>query len=250
MSGNPDDYRDWDAAYVLGALGAADRAAFERHIATCAPCTAAVTELAGMPGILSRLSTEEAVALTAGPAADHLREARHEWGLSQRLAASVGRQRRRSRVLLTALAGGLVAASVATGLVIGAATVRGPEPTPDPIAITTPVPVPEIEFVPAIADTVTASLTIEQGVWGTRFGWSCEYAPGDWGKGLFVAGEPWRYELVAIDAGGAETVVATWLATEEPAEGLSAVSAIAADSVTAVEIRAIGSGTVLARAEV
>ena len=45
----PDPYREWDAAYVLGALSPRDRRAFEQHLATCAACREAVAELAGMP---------------------------------------------------------------------------------------------------------------------------------------------------------------------------------------------------------
>ena len=34
----PDPYREWDAAYVLGALSPRDRRAFEQHLATCPAC--------------------------------------------------------------------------------------------------------------------------------------------------------------------------------------------------------------------
>ncbi|WP_171905349.1 anti-sigma factor family protein, partial [Cellulosimicrobium cellulans] len=62
----PDPYREWDAAYVLGALGPQDRREFERHLATCAACRDSVAGLAGMPGILGMLTPEHATAL-AGP---------------------------------------------------------------------------------------------------------------------------------------------------------------------------------------
>jgi anti-sigma factor RsiW len=65
-----DRYRDWDAAYVLGALPAHERLEYERHLETCASCRAAVAQLAGMPGILGRLSADEAVAVGSGAVGD------------------------------------------------------------------------------------------------------------------------------------------------------------------------------------
>ena len=46
MSETTDRFRDWDAAYVLGALSTEDRRAFERHLASCPECAADVAELA------------------------------------------------------------------------------------------------------------------------------------------------------------------------------------------------------------
>lgn len=42
-------------AYVLGALDAGERAAFERHLRTCAGCRGAVDELADVPALLDRV---------------------------------------------------------------------------------------------------------------------------------------------------------------------------------------------------
>jgi hypothetical protein len=237
-----DAYSEWDAAYVLGSLSTADRAEFERHLATCPTCSAAVTELAGLPGLLSKLGTEEAVALTGLPRDGHLRGARHESGEVQRLAASVSRQRRRSRVTYAAIAGGLVAASVVAGFAIGSAAL----PPTAPVASSTPVQ--QFAMTPLEANTMTASLAVTPKAWGTEFAWSCDYGSGDWATGVFTS-TPWRYELVAIDAAGTETVVATWTATGTDAAGLSAASSLPADSIRSVEIRAEGSDEALVRAE-
>jgi anti-sigma factor RsiW len=51
-----DHYRDWDAAYVLGSLSPPERRAFEEHLAICAGCRTAVTEIAGMPRLLAQVS--------------------------------------------------------------------------------------------------------------------------------------------------------------------------------------------------
>ena len=50
-----DSYREWDAAYVLGALSAAERHAYEDHLHTCRSCRQAVAELATLPGLLTQV---------------------------------------------------------------------------------------------------------------------------------------------------------------------------------------------------
>ena len=107
MTDTTDRFRDWDAAYVLGALDSEDRRAFERHLATCPVCSAAVAEFAGVPGILSKLSIEDAVALLADNDVevgvdDHLRDGVHTPGLVQRLAAAASRRRRRRKIQIPA----------------------------------------------------------------------------------------------------------------------------------------------------
>ncbi len=58
-----DEYADWDAAYVLGALSTAERLEFEGHLAECPTCRAAVADLAGMPGLLAQLPPGEVLAM-------------------------------------------------------------------------------------------------------------------------------------------------------------------------------------------
>ena len=48
-----------DGAYVLGALSPAERAAYERHLATCSFCREAVADISAMPDLLSRLDAKE-----------------------------------------------------------------------------------------------------------------------------------------------------------------------------------------------
>ncbi|MGH3314414.1 MAG: anti-sigma factor family protein, partial [Streptomyces sp.] len=61
MSADP--YREWDSAYVLGALSVPERLQFERHLEVCQVCVRSVNDLAGMPGILGRLSIDDALAV-------------------------------------------------------------------------------------------------------------------------------------------------------------------------------------------
>ncbi len=63
-----DPYSDWDAAYVLGSLSGAERREFERHLLECDSCSASVAELAGLPGLLSKVPADEAAGmLTRSP---------------------------------------------------------------------------------------------------------------------------------------------------------------------------------------
>ncbi|MCZ2263463.1 anti-sigma factor family protein, partial [Isoptericola sp. QY 916] len=62
MTAPTDPYREWDAAYVLGALSPADRRDYEEHLAGCDACRAAVAELAGLPGLLASVPAEHALA--------------------------------------------------------------------------------------------------------------------------------------------------------------------------------------------
>ncbi|AEV81358.1 hypothetical protein ACWT_0346 [Actinoplanes sp. SE50] len=48
-----------DAAYVLGALSPAERAAYEQHLATCSFCREAVADLSRVPDMLDRLDADE-----------------------------------------------------------------------------------------------------------------------------------------------------------------------------------------------
>jgi hypothetical protein len=63
-----DDYADWDAAYVLGALSVSERLEFEEHLSGCVACRGAVAELAGMPGLLAQLPAGEVLAMDHGGA--------------------------------------------------------------------------------------------------------------------------------------------------------------------------------------
>ncbi len=54
-----DKYAQWDAAYVLGALSEMDRREFDAHLGECPACREGVTELSGVPALLSLLDLDE-----------------------------------------------------------------------------------------------------------------------------------------------------------------------------------------------
>jgi hypothetical protein len=51
--------------YVLGAIDPAERALVDHHLATCRDCRDELAGLAGLPALLARVSTAEAIALAA-----------------------------------------------------------------------------------------------------------------------------------------------------------------------------------------
>ncbi len=54
-----DKYAHWDAAYVLGSLSEMDRREFDAHLEKCQTCWDAVTELSGLPALLSLLDVDD-----------------------------------------------------------------------------------------------------------------------------------------------------------------------------------------------
>ena len=54
-------HAQWDAAYVLGSLSEKDWREFEAHLGECRTCRDAVTELSGMPALLSLLDRDEVI---------------------------------------------------------------------------------------------------------------------------------------------------------------------------------------------
>jgi anti-sigma factor RsiW len=222
-----DPFREWDSAYVLGMLSPDDRRAFERHLATCTACAAAVADLAGLPGILSLLTPAEAVALDSPEPDEHLRSARHEPDLIPRLATAAARQRRRRRVQVGAL---ILAASAVigfSGFALGTALT--------PPASTSVAHAPALRAMSQVVPgAMTAQLALSEKAWGTRLDWTCDYRTANWSS------TPPTYDLVVTDSSGRETTVATWTAAKSAAAGLVASTSVPTAQIRSVEIRVGG----------
>ena len=118
-----DEYRRWDAAYVLGSLVSSERREFEEHLSGCAGCRAAVADLAGLPSLLAALSPEEAQSL------ERTDGERRTPTLQPGLAHKVQRGRRRTRL---AVAGIMLGAAAAAGAVYVEVTASAAPGCPDP----------------------------------------------------------------------------------------------------------------------
>ncbi|MBD5785629.1 zf-HC2 domain-containing protein [Cellulosimicrobium terreum] len=219
-----DPYREWDAAYVLGALGPGDRRVFEQHLASCDGCREAVAELAGLPGLLAGVDAEEAVALVPAD-----RAGSGDVVPLASLAATTRRRRVRRRGLLAAAAVALVVAGGVTGAsVTDRAGTSG----------TT------VELLPVEGTDVHAELVLTSEDWGTRLDWSCSYPAGTGDREA-------TYELVLVDEAGTREVVATWSATDAGrSDGLGASSAIPVEGIARLELGVTGIERPLAAADV
>jgi hypothetical protein len=101
-------------AYVVGALEHTERAELEAHLATCPMCRDELAELAPLPGLMSRLDLEEAIA--GPPALDAEGSAAM---LDRLLAAAASERRRASRARwLAAAAAVVLIGGAGTGAVI------------------------------------------------------------------------------------------------------------------------------------
>jgi hypothetical protein len=196
VSDYPDTFVDYDAAYVMGALDPQDRRAYEDHLSTCARCTAAVSELAGMPGLLAQVPVQQMLAprSTPEPVPDTL---------LPRLARAIRTQQLRRRVWSGALA------AAAACLVAAVALIASPwssDPPPATQAQGTVLPMTADADVP-----VTATVRLASKAWGTAVNLECTYK-----DEASLPANTWgarTYALVVVPrGGGAPHQVAEWTA--------------------------------------
>jgi anti-sigma factor RsiW len=219
-----DEYGDWDAAYVLGALGHEERKEYEAHLAKCTPCSNSVTLLAGIPGFLGKIDSNDAINLMGGatptPAVDR-------WDDSifiQKLAKRAAQAQRTSRIRNCASIG--LASSV---LVHQKSTVQSPSTQTASASWSLTNLQPQV---------MSAALRITSKSWGTHFDWSCAYSK-------VAASWPatTRYNLVLTDSSGKKFIVASWSPSGAIAKGLSATTALSVNQIKKVEVTVSGSPT-------
>jgi hypothetical protein len=257
----PDEYRRWDAAYVLGALSPAERREFEEHLATCPTCQSEVAEVAGIPGLLAQMAPEDAAVLAApeegfadgpldelreregGAAAaaagpiDQLRERADRPFDTPREPAALDRQRRR----LTRAVVVLAAAFVLLAGVVGVSVLRGTLGVEQPAAAG-PF---RLAFSPVVPTDITAVVDVVPLPTGTELNVECQYA--DEGTGPSPTGR--GYDIVVVDRSGHATPVKSW--TARPAHKMtpSGTSSLPVSQIARVEIRPEGRPQALLRAE-
>ncbi len=233
-----DDYSEWDAAYVLGSLSAADRRDFERHLSGCDACSAAVAQLAGMPGLLSKLSASEAMALLDTPQPIPMPQT-----LLPRLVRSARRRQLRVRGLV---AGGIVAAAAAAAAIVLMV----------PLLFSAVPAVPPNDRVVSLSKVVpnplTASIRLTPEGWGTRIDMDCSY-------GEPATTVPYRtgdttpaargYALFVTDESGNTTEIATWSAAPGSRVEPSASTSLPISQIASLDVRSTD-GTVLLRGSV
>jgi Putative zinc-finger len=217
-----------DAAYVLGALSQADRREFEDHLKFCAACATSVSELAGLPGLMSRASIDQ---LTNEP--EPVPET-----LLPSLAREVRRERARRRLVVGAVAG-------AAACLIGVGTVavsRSDNPTPAPATSSASSSSTNLALTAVVPSPITASTRLVDMAWGTRIDLTCVYRA----TSLYPAGGV-PYAMIVIDRHGATEQVATWKALPNRTITVMGASSRARKDIAAIEIRTLDGQTILQR---
>jgi hypothetical protein len=225
-------------AYVLGALEREERAGLEAHLGTCEVCREELDRLAPLPGLLSRLTLDEAEVLETPPPAPAagvdpptephppessaeplagapLPEPSYSAAPLERALFEVARERRRSRLMraVAAAAALVLAAAVVTGgqLLGGGDGGEGPAPL------------------------TAAASDLRTGVHG-----AAELTPEPWGTRveLRLAGvrPGQRCLLVARSAGGRSEVAATWRAGYLGTAEVPGAVAIPAERLTSLDV--------------
>ncbi|GAB3486262.1 anti-sigma factor family protein [Flexivirga lutea] len=220
MTGVHDDYVDWDAAYVLGALSTQERAAYEQHLAGCPQCADAVRGLAVIPGLLGKVPPEDVPGDLAEPAPPDLlartRSAAHGEVISLR--------RRRRRVV------SLVAVAAAAALVVGG-VVWSQLPGGTTPGVT--VAMHQVRTNP-----LRATVELRDRAWGTEVDMQCVYPDASGWGGRAV------YALYVVDDAGHASSISTWAAGPGTTSKLTAATALPRDKIAHLQIRT-ADGTVL-----
>ena len=225
-----DEFVMYDAAYVLGALSPAERREFEDHLKGCAACTRAVGELAGLPGLMSKLSVEQLTAEVEAPPET----------LLPSLGRAVRRERGRRRLAIGA------AAAAACLIAVGAVALTGldspaPPTVPSASATTsTSSGSANLALKAVVPSGATASARLVDMAWGTRIDLTCGYSA----KSYSSAGR--SYALIVIDRSGVAQQVATWVGLPDRTLTIMGASSLARPNISAVEVRTL-SGRALLR---
>lgn len=226
MNADHERFAEWDAAYLFGALSAADRLAYEEHLARCPECRAAIGEVAPTLGLLSRISPERAQSLLLAtepesPPAEHR---------ARVLSFAQAQQRRRRRTWIIAAAAAAVIAVTAVGVPVASTLLQPPSRT---VALEQVIDAP-----------LSASVTLADVAWGTRLDMTCVY-----GSSADAPADGWAYAMVVVSDDGTESVLSTWRARPGTTAKLSAGTALPASGIAAVEIRSVRTGEVLMRTD-
>jgi hypothetical protein len=225
-----------DGAYVLGALSPTERSAYQRHLAGCDRCAQAVQQLAGLPGLLARVSPD---VLDSAPFEEPVPE-----GLLGALVLEVRRARRRRNWTSAAVAAGVALVAAGGTLAVGAG-VAGDNPTTagGPIPSTSVSRSAGRAMIRVEDEPISANLALTGVPWGTRLELTCTYPSGN---GEYEGRADATYGLFVRTRDGRDEKVATWRALPGKTMQLAAATATGRDQIASVEVRGADGRPVLA----
>ena len=224
-----------DASYVLGALSPAERSDYQRHLAGCEECATSVRMLAGMPGLLGRVSED---VLEIAPGGDDPVPST----LLPALVEEVRRQGKRRTWLVTGLAAAAAVAVIAGSVVIGDALLGDRSATPAaPVPSAATTTAPATPMYPVRPLPVTAEVSLTSVAWGTRLDLTCTYEePSDGGTA-----KTWRYALVVQTEDGETEHIATWVAKPGRTFEITGATASPKSEIAGVEVQTPDGETLL-----
>jgi hypothetical protein len=239
MTPSHERYADWDGAYVLGALPAAEREEFERHLAVCDECRRAVADLLPLPGLLGRVDAADRESLLAGappaPPPDDLERRLLEAARAESSPVPVPVPVPLWRRTRTRVAVGLAAAAaVAAAVVVPVALHDDPAP-----------PSASITLRQTVRSPLTARVELTRTGWGTRVDMVCAYAEHGDGPEARRA-----YGLFVIDREGRAHEVSSWWAGPGEEARTTGSTDLSVDQLRSVQVRAADGVTVLLSAAV
>ena len=222
------DHEHDDGAYVLGALAPAERAAYERHLATCSFCREAVAEIAVLPGLLGRLDPADFAKLL-DPSLSSPPPARTPSAPPPRPSNTppVPAARRRKTSRVRALSSVLAAAMLA--LIVGAGTAfvmsdGGTGSKPATAAATAPMSTLD-DSVP-----ISAKVALTSANGGTKITLDCYYDK------TSPSLKPYTIRLIAYGPDDAEEQLGSWTAVPGKEFTMSGVTHFTEGSLSRLEL--------------
>ncbi|HEY2877393.1 zf-HC2 domain-containing protein [Nocardioides sp.] len=185
-------YEMWGGSYVLGSLSPAERREYEAHLDGCRPCSRAVRDLAGLPGLLGRIGPEVFDELEPEPVPETL---------LPRLSRAVRRRQHRRTWLTAGIAAAAAVAVTAGGVLALDHSTSSPTAGPTTPSVVQPSRQPMTQ---ESRDPMIASVALTPVAWGTKLELTCSYPPGT------LRYERGAYALVVHTKDGRSERIATW----------------------------------------
>ncbi len=204
------DHEHDDGAYVLGALSPSERAAYERHLATCSFCREAVADIAVLPGLLGRLDAADLAAMLE-PDLPRRRDRMPELVVAAK--TSRARDRRRSRWRTA----GFAVAAACLALVFGLGGMFLWLDRPGPTGAGDPAPTVAMQAVDSTVP-VTANVSLTSTKWGTKVTMTCLYAGSD------GSGKANTFRLMAYGPDDASDQLGSWTAAPGSAVDMAGIT--------------------------
>lgn len=221
------EFTHLDGAYVISSLAPMEQASYEQHLSECAECSRAVSELAGLPGLLARVPLE----MVEQP---HEREAAPAT-LLPAVMSRVRRSRRR-RDTATAI---LCAASVIAAVAITGAVVANHDQPPAATSAPSVTTAPAARMDSVGSGRVTGWVSLTGTEWGTRIDLTCTYGS--------VGEDTWTsYAMLIRSRDGRVEQVGTWRAEPGQSTTVTLSTSVAPEDIVFVDVRT-ADGTLVLR---